>query len=190
VPKKTPTQVPEGVEYVSYDTLAQLLGVKVETVRSLAARGRLPKPAYRVGNSPLFAAADVNDLLQNRRQGTGGPGHPSRLELNARSAAKNAAFADRVRAAVASPESKVSTLRELASKIGLNGTTLNNRLESRARWSRAELTQLEKILGPLGEPDNVIPPPARRTAAKGSPRKTSASKAAARSRSVNDTKAK
>lgn len=144
-------------EMVDYRGLAELLGVKVDSVRSLASDGRLPAPAARFGNSPVFAAADVNRFLDQREAGTGRQGHPSRVEVRARKAARDAAFAGRVRRRVASGDAPVASLRALAARLGLSPATLNNRLQGRTSWRAAEVAQLERILGDLGRPDSVRP---------------------------------
>lgn len=182
MPKKTVTHVPDGVDVVSYATFASLLGVKVETIRSLAARGRLPEPAYRVGNSPVFAAADVNAFIDERISGQSRQGRPSRLENLARSSAKSAAFADRVRAAVSDGKHGITTLRALADGLGLTATTLNNRLEGRTRWTDTELAKLAELIGHQGEPGSVLvtKPPAKASGKKKvSGKKTPARKTAA-----------
>jgi len=170
-----PPRAPRGRKVVGYAEIAQILDVKVETLRSMAARGYLPAPVDRVANSPLFSAAAINALAAKRFAVESRVGHPSRLQMKARGRLKDAAFEDRVRTAVAEGKGGVTSLRDLASRLGLSSTTLGNRFAGRARWTAKEIEKLNAILGPVGSPDNIVeqaPGKAAPSAAQKTPRST------------------
>lgn len=55
-------------------------------------------------------------------------------------------FAHRIRAAIALPESRIITLRQLASSLGISDVSLGKGLRGIARWKPAEIALIDNQL--------------------------------------------
>ena len=138
--------------------VAEKLGVSVVAVykmRSISNKLRragqegplLPEPVAIEGNSPLYDEAAIDAFAQERARRA--PSQRGRRPRLMPGLARDAAFAERLRAAIAdgagAPE--VPTQAALIDLLGLNVVTFGERMRGRTRWTDAELEVIRRTLG-------------------------------------------
>lgn len=136
-----------GAELLGYAEVAELLEVKIATVRIYAVEDeRFPKPATAPGvRSPRFRRDDVEEYIKERNSRTGGRGRQPRTAVPDNSTPAQE-YASLIRAAIASGGFTIKTQRALRERLGLDPTSFGFRMRGERPWMAEEVRAIKRLL--------------------------------------------
>ncbi len=140
-------------ELLGYSEIAELLEVRVNTVRAYAIQDEsFPAPATPSEvRSPRFRRADVEQYIKARGARVGGPGRRPRTALLAASTPAQE-YAAHLRAAIASGAFSIKTQKALRERLGLDPTSFGFRMRGTREWTTEEVRVIKRLF-------KIAPPP-------------------------------
>ncbi|MFT4284360.1 MAG: hypothetical protein QM598_05940 [Protaetiibacter sp.] len=140
-------------ELLGYSEIAELLEVKVNTVRIYATQDeRFPAPATPPEvRSPRFHRTDVEKYIEARGDRADGPGRRPRAAPVAASTPAQK-YASHIRAAIASGAFSIKTQKALRERLGLDPTSFGFRMRGSREWTIEEVRVIKRLL-------KIAPPP-------------------------------